>query len=476
FSFTMPAQDVTLVAVFEEVVVEPETFILSLVASPEGAGILTGDGEYLAGQEILLSAVAAEGFAFLNWTSDGEVISEAADFSFTMPAQDVTLVAVFEEVVVEPDTFILSLEASPEGAGTLGGDGEYLAGQEILLSAVAAEGVTFLSWTSNGEVISEAADFSFTMPAQDVTLVAVFEEVVVEPETFTLSLVALPEGAGILTGDGEYQAGQEVLLSALANEGFIFLNWTWNEMTVSSSEQFQFTMPAEDVTLVAHFMEDILPGYCAYSHGYWFANKDIVWPFDLVIGGKTFTQKEGQKFWPPNTPAKRAFTRFAAVTLSEVLVSEFPELQAAMQVIDHYFATTYPRNPSGNVNKAAGYLEKWIDQNNCDNQIEISHAEFFEQIPPSVLQERSDQAQLQVFPNPFREKLTFRVTAVVDAQAKLELFDMTGALIEVVFEGPVQANQMIEKQYISQLSNATFLFYRLTIGNEVSTGKVMYQK
>ena len=158
-----------------------------MLSQPEVAGSITGDGVYEAGYELLLSALANEGFSFVSWTSNGEVISEATDYSFTMPAQDVTLVAVFEEVVVEPETFILSLVASPEGAGVLTGDGEYQAGQEVLLSALANEGFTFVSWTSNGEVISEAADYSFTMPAQDVTMVEVYDEVEVEPETFILS-------------------------------------------------------------------------------------------------------------------------------------------------------------------------------------------------------------------------------------------------------------------------------------------------
>ncbi|MDX9942399.1 MAG: MBG domain-containing protein, partial [Bacteroidales bacterium] len=83
---------------------------------------------------------------------------------------------------------------------------------------------------------------------------------------------------------------------------------------------------------------------------------------------------------------------------------------------------------------------------------------------------------LKVFPNPFRNRLNFRFAPVVDAQIRLELFDMTGALVEVVFEGLVEANQPVEVHYVPQLRSTAFLFYRLTIGNEVSTGKVMYQK
>jgi|GEM_PF-3485747 len=72
--------------------------------------------------------------------------------------------------------------------------------------------------------------------------------------------------------------------------------------------------------------------------------------------------------------------------------------------------------------------------------------------------------------------LNFHLTPSKDTQVRLELFDMTGALVEVVFEGSVQANQLVELQYVPQLRNTSFLFYRLTMGTEVQTGKVMYQR
>ncbi|MBW6499299.1 MAG: InlB B-repeat-containing protein, partial [Bacteroidales bacterium] len=347
---------------------------------------------------------------------------------------------------------------------------------EVQVSASASEGFTFVSWTLDGAEISGAANFTYTMPAEDVTLVANFEEIVVEPETFMLTLEASPTGAGTLNGDGEYEEGEMVLVEAVASEGYYFLNWTWNEMTVSASEQFMFTMPAEAVTLVAHFMKEVLPGFCTFSQGYWFAKPDVVWPFDVVIGGRTFTQEEGQDFWPSNTPLTRAFTQYAAVVLSEVIVSEFPDLLAAMQVIDHYFATTYPRNPNGNVNKASGFIGKWITENLCYEEIEISEAEYHEPASGVLLHNRNDQSILSVFPNPFRDKLTFRFAPAADTQVRLELFDMTGALVEVVYEGLVEANQLVEVQYHPRLRNTSFLFYRLTMGDELQTGKVMYQK
>ncbi|MFN2396976.1 MAG: DUF4397 domain-containing protein, partial [Bacteroidales bacterium] len=107
---------------------------------------------------------------------------------------------------------------------------------------------------------------------------------------------------------------------------------------------------------------------CAYSQGYWFANPYTVWPYDVEVGGLTFTQEDGQAFWPPMTNTKRAFTQYSAIYLSGVTVSLFPELEDAMETIDNYFADVYPDPADMNVNQAAGFIGDWIDDNHCDDQ------------------------------------------------------------------------------------------------------------
>jgi hypothetical protein len=36
---------------------------------------------------------------------------------------------------------------------------------------------------------------------------------------------------------------------------------------------------------------------CSFSQGYWFAKPNVVWPYNLSIGGKTYTKSEGQAIW-----------------------------------------------------------------------------------------------------------------------------------------------------------------------------------
>jgi uncharacterized protein (TIGR02145 family)/uncharacterized repeat protein (TIGR02543 family) len=72
-------------------------FILNLETNTNEAGTVTGAGQYEVGDQISITAEANPGFEFINWTDDDGIVSEAADFSYTMPAEDITLTANFIE-------------------------------------------------------------------------------------------------------------------------------------------------------------------------------------------------------------------------------------------------------------------------------------------------------------------------------------------------------------------------------------------
>jgi len=70
---------------------EPETHQLILEVYPAGAGTVTGQGQYEAGEPVNITAEANPGWEFVNWTDDDGIVSEAANFTYTMPAGDITL-------------------------------------------------------------------------------------------------------------------------------------------------------------------------------------------------------------------------------------------------------------------------------------------------------------------------------------------------------------------------------------------------
>lgn len=64
-----------------------------------------------------------------------------------------------------------------------------------------------------------------------------------------------PTGAGTTSGDGEYQVGASVTISATAGEHKIFTNWTQNGTIVSTNPTYTFTMGMADVEYVANFVD-----------------------------------------------------------------------------------------------------------------------------------------------------------------------------------------------------------------------------
>lgn len=87
-----------------------DTKLLILVANPAGSGTLLGSSWYPPGEQVLVNATAEDDYEFVNWTYDnGEVVSEEAAFFFTMPDEDVILIANFAETESLNLTFVIDM-------------------------------------------------------------------------------------------------------------------------------------------------------------------------------------------------------------------------------------------------------------------------------------------------------------------------------------------------------------------------------
>lgn len=76
--------------------------------------------------------------------------------------------------------------------------------------------------------------------------------------------IANPTGAGVLSGEGWYEQGDTCMLTATANQGYVFENWTNDGTSVSDSTTYSFTV-TEDDTFVANFMEIIVLDTTIYA-------------------------------------------------------------------------------------------------------------------------------------------------------------------------------------------------------------------
>jgi hypothetical protein len=82
----------------------------------------------------------------------------------------------------------------------------------------------------------------------------------------------------------------------------------------------------------------------------------------------------------------------------------------------------------------------------------------------------------KVYPNPFTDRLRFEFVSPESVNARIDLFDMTGRLVNTIFEQKVEAEILYEAEFRPTITTSAFYMYRITLGNNVTSGKVIFKK
>ena len=234
YTFTITS-DRSLVANFTT-----QNYIITAMANPTEGGTVSGSGGYSYGDNCTLSAVANTGYVFQRWTKNGTHVSTNPSYSFTV-TESATFVAHFTMV-----DYTISVAASPTEGGSVSGGGTFNYGQTCTVHASANIGFAFNKWMENGTQVSDQPDYSFTVTGNR-SLVAYFT-----PMSYEITAESDPEIGGIVIGAGTYLSGETVTLSAVPNDHYLFQNWTEDDMIVSESDTYTFTIDRSR-HLVAHF-------------------------------------------------------------------------------------------------------------------------------------------------------------------------------------------------------------------------------
>ena len=222
---------------------EPEThYNINVVISPENTGTVTGAGSYTENTTVTLIATPNSGYRFTNWMENNVVVSTNAEYTFTA-TKDRDLIANFVQIGCN----VVTLTANPKGAGKLIGAGSYTENMNVTVTATANKGYKFVNWKENDIIVSMNAEYSFTITS-DRNLAANFVST-----NCVVTATANPEEAGTVSGEGTYAEGMTITLTATANKGYKFVNWTENDIIVSMDAEYSFTVTG-DIDLVANFI------------------------------------------------------------------------------------------------------------------------------------------------------------------------------------------------------------------------------
>ena len=116
------------------------------------------------------------------------------------------------------------------------------------------EGYVFLGWDTNKNATTptytQAAGEQTITLNDNVTLYAIWEAVP------TYMITAVAEGNGEVNGGGEVAQGGNIILTATADEGYVFAGWYEGEAKVSDTAEFVVENVTADKTYTAKFTKD----------------------------------------------------------------------------------------------------------------------------------------------------------------------------------------------------------------------------
>ena len=180
----------------------------------------------------IIRATPNRGYTFLNW-SDGDTNNPRI---ITLTG-DTTLIAYFEA-----NNYTVTVTSANDSMGTVSGGGEYAFGSEVTITATAAEGYRFVSWsdgdTNNPRIITLTGDTTFIA---NFTL-----------DNYTVTVTSANDSMGTVSGSGEYVFGTEVTITATPNEGYRFVSW--NDGNTNNPRTIKIT---ENATYIAIFEEGV---------------------------------------------------------------------------------------------------------------------------------------------------------------------------------------------------------------------------
>jgi hypothetical protein len=206
---------------------EPVTITVDRM--PAAGGSVTGGGTFNPGDNVTVIATPANGRTFINWTEAGVVVNASASYTFAADGHK-TLTANFTGPNTGP--YVINAVVNPSIYGNVGGAGTYNADEIVDLDLSAADGVSFVGWTENGELVNlpNAGGGLYQFPAiADRNLVANFTYL---NNTFFINGAVSPAYSGtvLLAGTAglagkSYSGGTPITITATPASGFRFAYW-----------------------------------------------------------------------------------------------------------------------------------------------------------------------------------------------------------------------------------------------------------
>ncbi len=224
-----------------------------------------GAGQYVAGESISLTATPDAGWNVAGWSGTNDDAGTATTNMLTMPAANHTVSVTYDQTPILCYALLRNHTgqgsdptASPnKSAGC--GVGQYVAGEQIALTATPAAGWHVTGWDGTNDDASMAMTNMVTMPAANHAVSVFYDQAL--PTCYTLTRshtgqgsdpAALPnQSAGC--GAGQYVAGESVTLAATPAAGWSVAGWSGTNDDGSAATTNTLTMPTADHEVIVAY-------------------------------------------------------------------------------------------------------------------------------------------------------------------------------------------------------------------------------
>ena len=431
------------------------SYNVTILSNDSTMGTVTGSGTYTHGSIATITAMANANYHFVQW-NDGNT-NAARTITIT---GDATYTANFAV-----NTYAVTVSANDNTMGVVTGSGTYNYGTTATITAIANTGYHFVRW-NDGDT-NAVRTISVSGNANYIATFAI--------NTYTVTVSANDNTMGTAIGGGTYNYGTIISITAIANTGYHFLQWSDGD-----TNAMRTIIVTDNVSYIANFTQNSQVE--TYTITVISANNSM----GTVSGGGTYeagaqitisaTPISGYHFasWNDgNTDNPRTIT----VTGDATYIANF----AQDSQVETYTITVMSANNSMGTVVGTGTYEAgsqvtiaaipidgyhfigWND-GNTDNPRTITVTEdatYIASFERNIGIETSGKLELLTFyPNPTSGTITFNRTDI----NKVEVMDAVGRTVAVY-----------ENAHIIDLSKLTKGYYtmRITTAEGVAVRKVV---
>lgn len=253
YTFNDIKENHTISATFKKL--DEQKFTVNCTTVQNG-NISVSPSSATAGTKITIYVNPSEGYRLKQIDSSPNVTIN--NNQFTMPAQNVTLTPVFEQIQVQ--TYAITVGTSEHGTATASHTSAS-AGTTITMTATPGQGYVLKSYATQPYV--SVVNGQFVMPSSPITITPIFDVASVVKTSYDIYVSTETTDRGDVSVTGVDETKGIISIRAEAEPGYRFSEWEIsNGVCFLSSPYTSETLMIiqdSDVSVVAHFVKDILP-------------------------------------------------------------------------------------------------------------------------------------------------------------------------------------------------------------------------